>query len=332
MESSNKNYWCFRIDTNRQKFFKEEIFKGRLRQGWGWDEAQDLRNLKMDEGAGRNKPIFNNVKKGDILLVPQLPTWGKVIVVEATEDFNIGYQFSIDSKLGDYGHIFPVKYLKSFDRHNANIGGGIRSTLKNPSRFWNINHYANDVNHIFEYTDENSLNSIQNINDRLDSTIESTFNEIFDSNEFKNKLFENVLKQFTREEWEMVLVYGFKKIYPHFIVERVGGITEAKHGTDILIKIPSIVPDQQYAIAIQIKDYDNIVSSDVIDQINKADDYYRNLNLKLIEKIVIIIRSKKDQNTHLINNSSDVRFLFTEDLKQLFSEISTTYHLNSINY
>ena len=100
MESSNKNYWCFRIDTNRQKFFKEEIFKGRLRQGWGWDEAQDLRNLKMDEGAGRNKPIFNDVKKGDILLVPQLPTWGKVIVVEATEDFNIGYQLKI---LQDFG-------------------------------------------------------------------------------------------------------------------------------------------------------------------------------------------------------------------------------------
>ena len=43
----------------------------------------------MDEGAGRNRPIFNKVKKGDILLIPQIPSWGEVALVEATEDFNI---------------------------------------------------------------------------------------------------------------------------------------------------------------------------------------------------------------------------------------------------
>ena len=61
----NRNYWCYRIDTNNIKFFVDELNQGRLRQGWGWDEKQDLRNFKMDEGAGRNRPMINNVKKGD---------------------------------------------------------------------------------------------------------------------------------------------------------------------------------------------------------------------------------------------------------------------------
>jgi hypothetical protein len=133
------------VDVNQIKFFDDELCQGRLRQGWGWDEKQDLRNFTMDEGAGRNRSMFNNVKKGDILLVPHLPSYEDVEIVEATEDWNSEYRFEIDNHLKDYGHIFPAKPLKSFDRSNQNVTGNLRSTLKNPSRFWNINHYAEDV-------------------------------------------------------------------------------------------------------------------------------------------------------------------------------------------
>jgi hypothetical protein len=81
-----KNYWCYRVDTSRIKFFTTELNEGRLRQGWGWDEGQNLRNFKLDEGAGRNRPMFNKVKKGDILLIPQVPNWGEVIFDEGPED------------------------------------------------------------------------------------------------------------------------------------------------------------------------------------------------------------------------------------------------------
>src|SRR5574344_2550418 len=88
-----KNYWGYRIDTNCIDYFRQELQEGRLRQGWGWNKKQDLRNMKMDEGAGRNLSIFNKVKKGDILLVPRCPTWDEVGIVEATEDFDKGYYF-----------------------------------------------------------------------------------------------------------------------------------------------------------------------------------------------------------------------------------------------
>jgi len=53
--------------------------------------------------------------------------------------------------LGDYGHIFPARFIKRFTRNNENVTGNLRSTLKNPSRFWSINHYSDDE--ILQYLD-----------------------------------------------------------------------------------------------------------------------------------------------------------------------------------
>lgn len=268
-----KNYWCYRVDTSRIKFFTNELNEGRLRQGWGWDEGQNLRNFKLDEGAGRNRPMFNKVKKGDILLIPQVPNWGEVALVEATEDWNKGYVFEIDPTLGDYGHIFPAKYLKKFSRNNENVTGNLRSTLKNPSRFWNINHYSDDVE-ILLSSQVTELSKRQDHNSRLESSIGTVFNEVFDETVFADKLYEKLTEQFTREEWEFALVYGLKQMFPFYQIERVAGKEEKNHGTDILIKLPSILSNYSYAIAIQVKDYDGFVGNEVVSQINKADNYW----------------------------------------------------------
>jgi len=321
---SKKQYWCYRIDTSRIKFFTNELNEGRLRQGWGWDEAQDLRNFKLDEGAGRNRPMFNKVKKGDILLIPQIPNWGEVAMVEATEDWNKGYVFEIYKTLGDYGHIFPAKYLKKFSRNNENVTGNLRSTLKNPSRFWNINHYSDDVE-ILLRSQVTELSKRQDHNSRLESSIGTVFNEVFDEKLFTDKLYEKLTEQFTREEWEFALVYGLKQIFPFYQIERVGGKEEKNHGTDILIKLPSLLSNYSYAIAIQVKDYDGFVGNEVISQINKADDYWESENLKLIEKIVIITKAKKDDNIKLLEHDKNIKFIFATELKQLMSEIGKCF-------
>ena len=319
-----KNYWCYRVDTSKIKFFTNELNEGRLRQGWGWDEAQDLRNFKLDEGAGRNRPMFNKVKKGDILLIPQVPNWGEVALVEATEDWNKGYNFEIDSTLGDYGHIFPAKYIKKFSRNNENVTGNLRSTLKNPSRFWNINHYSDDVELLLN-SQVTELSKRQDHNSRLESSIGTVFNEVFDETVFADKLYEKLTEQFTREEWEFALVYGLKQMFPFYQIERVGGKEEKNHGTDILIKLPSILSNYSYAIAIQVKDYDGFVGNEVVSQINKADTYWDSENLKLIEKIVIITKAKKDENIRLLEHDKNVKFIFATELKQLLTEIGKCF-------
>lgn len=69
-----KNFWGYRIDTNNIDFFRNELEEKRLRQGWGYNEGQDLRKLTVNQGAKGNLPILQKVKKGDILLIPRLPT------------------------------------------------------------------------------------------------------------------------------------------------------------------------------------------------------------------------------------------------------------------
>jgi hypothetical protein len=317
------NYWAYRIDKNRQAFFKKEMQSGRLRQGWGWDEGQDLRNFTVDEGAWANMAMFNKVKKGDYLLVPELPNWGEVAILQATEDWNKGYKFEIDEELEDYGHIFPVKYIKSFVRHNADVTGDLRSTLKTPMRFWNISYYSVDIQTILN----SNLNSTTDIGykTRFENSITSTFSELFDEKEFKEKVYSKLIQQLNGTEWEYALVYGLQKLFPFYTIERVGGPSEVEHGTDILIKLPSLLPNYEYGIAVQVKDYDNWVSLNVINQINKADSYWESDNLKLIDKIVIITKANKETNKDLVLKDKSVKIIFGEDLKQVLAEIGKLY-------
>lgn len=325
---SKKNYWCYRIDNEIPDYFYRELLDGRLRQGWGWLKGQDLNNFKIDEGAGRNRPMLN-VKKGDILLIPRLPDWDYVAIAEATDDWREGYKFEIDKELGDYGHIFPARYIRKFTRANKHVTGNIRSTLKNPSRFWNINHYGEDVEKLLN-TDETDLSKTQDYESRLEASVKNVFNMVFNRNDFSKKLYDKLIEQFTREEWEFALAYGLQQLFPepYFYIERVGGVNEAEHGTDILIRIPSIISDYEYAIAIQLKDYEGFVAKDVIKQIKKANDYWNNESMKLIEKIVIITRADKDDNLGLLENEENVKFIFAGELKELFSNIGKTFIKN----
>jgi hypothetical protein len=320
---AKKNYWCYRIDNNYPEFFWKELLVGRLRQGWGWDEGQDLNNFTIDEGAGRNRPMLN-VEKGDVLLIPHLPDWDDIAIVEATENWREGYKFEIDEDMEDYGHIFPAHYIKKFTRNNEYVTGNIRSTLKNPSRFWNINHYGKDVEKLLK-TDVTDLSKSQDYESRLETSIEVVFNEMFKTKEFSENLYRKLNEQFTREEWEFALVHGLRKIFPFYKIERVGGYSESEHGTDILIKMPSIILDFEYAVAIQVKDYEGFVADDVIKQINKAEKYWNNENIRLVEKIVIITRSDKDDNLHLLENKNNVKFIFANELTELLSNMGKAF-------
>jgi hypothetical protein len=322
MAEHQKNYWAYRVDKSKISFFQKELLNGNLRQGWGWLPEQELPEPKIDQGARRNLPMYNNVKRGDILLIPRLPDWDKVAIVEATEDWNKGYRFEIDRNLKDYGHIFPAKYIKRFARYNEHVKK-IRSALIGRSRFWNINNYGKYIEELLE-KEQAELEKNQDHKSRLENSIGSVFNEIFNEENFSEKLYSKLIEQFGREEWEYALVHGLRQLFPHYDIQRVGGTSESEHGTDILVRIPGIIPDFEYCIAIQVKDYEGFVASDVITQINKA-DYWNSDSMKLIEKIVIITKAKEDENLELSNNESGVKFIFASELKQILSKIGQAY-------
>ena len=144
MTAHQPNCWAFRVDRRFLSLLDGELQQKRLRQGWGWDEKQDLRNMQLDGGAGRNKSMFRKVKKDDLILIPHLPCLGQITVARATEDWDKGYQFSVFTT-GDHGHIFPAKPLKNFHRSNVKIPASLRGTFRNPCRFWNIGRLRKDI-------------------------------------------------------------------------------------------------------------------------------------------------------------------------------------------
>ncbi len=249
-------------------------------------------------------------------MIPRLPTWNEVAIVEATEDFKKDYRFEIDSDRKDYGHIFPAQLIGQFVRTNEHVSGDIRSTLKNVSRFWNINHCADAIEQLLKQP-EHELRNKQSFENRFHNTLNNCFSSNFDKKKFGNDLYERLNEQLSNEEWEYGLVEGLRKIYPApFVVERTGGILEKEHGTDILIKFPDLL-GSQYAIAIQVKDYQGVMSGDAIKQISKADAYWNKDNLTLIDKYVIVTKCKKEDNAHLNKLDESVKFVFANDLQEL---------------
>lgn len=169
--------------------------------------------------------------------------------------------------------------------------------------------------------DQSDLVKRQDHKSRLESLIGEVYNEVFNEQEFTNRIYDKFLARFTSEEWEFALVIGLQELFPFYHIERVGGKDEKHHGTDILIKLPSLSADYEYAIAIQVKDYSGVVGDNVIDQINKA-EWWETENLKLIDKWIIVTKAEKDANVSLTNNSNNVKILFASELKELLSRIA----------
>jgi hypothetical protein len=318
-----KNYWGYRIDVKNQDFFFKELEQGRLRQGWGYDKNQELPDTK-DSGAKKNLSMYKNVKKGDILLIPRLPDWGSVAIAEAVEDWNDkekGYRFEIDDEKKDFGHIFPARYIGCFNRHGKDVSGNIQSTLKARNRFWNISRLSEDIEKIMGNLEGNreSTSVIENIKNIVSEQVKSYFN----LKGFSEKVIDEYNRKFTASQWEEVIKNILEKIYPGYEIERIGGSKEEKHGTDILVTISGLSNLEKYNIAMQVKNYNDVISDNNIDniikQINKAEKYVWENNGKLIGKILVITSAEEKDNPKLIEKcqKEEIRVIFSEELKKL---------------
>lgn len=322
-QEREKHYWGYRIDVKNQDFFFKELQQGCLRQGWGYAENQKLPNT-TDSGARKNLSMYHNVKKGDILLIPRLPDWGSVAIAEAVEDWNDkekGYRFEIDDEKKDYGHIFPAKYIGCFNRHGKDVSGNIQSTLKARNRFWNISRLSEDIEKIMGNLEGNreSTSVIENIKNIVSEQVKSSFN----LKRFSEKVIDEYNRKFTASQWEEVIKNILEKIYPGYEIERIGGSKEEKHGTDILVTISGLSNLEKYNIAMQVKNYNDVISDNNIDniikQINKAEKYVWGNNGKLIDKILVITSAKEEENPKLIEEckNKEIRVIFSEELEKL---------------
>jgi len=321
-----RNYWGYRIDTKHISFFWDQLENEEvLRQGWGFDESHNLRNREQSDQSRRNRSMYEKVKKGDILLVPRLPDWDEVAIVEATKDWNEGYAFDIDTTLRDYGHIFPAKFCVSFVRFNKYVGGSLRSTLKARNRFWNMNHCVDDIEKLLLVNKE-ELKTPQSNEDRFRDSMMEVFNKVFSNEKVSSMIYDNFSKKFSGGEWENALVLGLQSLFPLNHVERVGGNNEKKHGVDILMKLPGLNNKYEDAIAIQVKDYHGKVNlDDAFNKISLADEYDWGDELNRIDKWIIITTNEKEIVIDQNSTKNDVKLLYGKDFTDLLKRISLSY-------
>ena len=331
--SSQKQYWGFRVDVNNPavypNYYNTELKNKKvLRQGWGWDESCNLKCLTWDSvprNLRSNFRMYNEVKRGDIILIPRIPEWGTVTIAEATEDWNAGYRFEIDRDIGDYGHQFPAQYRTCFSRHNEHVSEDVASTLRCRSRFWNMSYHGEGVEHLLKQSSD-SLIGDQERRDRYADAIRRAMNLV--DSDIKDKVHRELAGQFSDSGWEYALTEGLKGLFRFYQVERTGGRTESEHGTDILITMPSPLENVQYGIAIQVKDWQGVSGNidGAITQLQKADEGWPKIRegLRIVEKIVIVTEAELPEGSKPdeIERESGIKILHSDNLKSLLRRMA----------
>lgn len=156
---SGRRYWVMRTDRGNRSALWAELAQGRLRQGWGWADDQDLRKLQAvarsgevwtdsQRAATRNRRMLssepNSIQIGDVIVVPHLPAedrWSLVRVVGP-------YEYGSADGWADYRHVLPVALLSGpagIDPNRPSISRKLRSSLRNQNRMWNIDPVGPDV-------------------------------------------------------------------------------------------------------------------------------------------------------------------------------------------
>lgn len=328
MTTQQRNYYAFRTDRKHRAFLNSELQAGRLRQGWGFHPGQNLRNWTVDQGSKANLRMLT-VQKGDLILVPGLPEQHLVTLVRAGENWNDGYRFEIDEKRKDYGHIFPVEKLLVFARHNEYVHADIRKTLRTPSRFWSVGNYAETITNLLNYTDE-QLGSTIDATDKFSSAVAGAYEENFNQEGFTTSLRSRLTATHQSGEWENALVAGLQALFPAYQLKRTGGVKEKQHGTDILILMPGLMANENFGIAIQVKDYSNQTDLGAIEQINKADAWGEH-DVRIVEKVVIYTNVKEVDHEYLKDNEQGVRVLFAKQLDELLGRMGEAFIRNGLS-
>ncbi len=155
-----RGYWAMRTSPWERPYIWAEAQAGRLRQGWGWADEQDLDRIARvvrrggelsaeQELAWPSRRMLTSehdgMHPGDLILSPNIPEWGRLCVFRLIASYR--YSPDVPRRFDErFGHILPVELLVGdIDRHAPEVSDALRMTLRNPGRLWSINPYGGDV-------------------------------------------------------------------------------------------------------------------------------------------------------------------------------------------
>jgi len=282
----NRNYWAIRTSRNNDEiidFILKELRNGRLRQGWGYQDDQDLELIqqKWDKGkklsstqkeASRHWRMVNGsidegyIQKGDWILVPNIPENGRFSICEVTGD----YYFSRE-KHEDYGHIRPVKVLTPeggvVNNHQL-VHGDLRRSLRCRSRMWNIYSHRDSLKQIISAGKEVDLLSGVSPVKRAENLMAPIIADMRTS--ASKEIADIIFKNIRAESYESVLQTALDRLF-QVTVNHTGGSGEQGADLDIVIQNPFKGDDSaDWVVPVQVKDYTDTVGEGTAEQLEQA--------------------------------------------------------------
>ncbi len=318
------NYWAMRTcrdDEKSRRFIQDELSAGRLRQGWGSDESQDLRVIETSwansveltpeqREAGRHWRMGNGagedyMQVNDLVVVPNMPVDGLFTICRITGE----YDFRIDRNHDDFGHIRPVQVVGPkggvANTHEL-VHAALRRSFRCQSRMWNITPHRKCLNTILKAQRQPGDFS-QGVEpaEQAESVVSELITEPL--NLMAERIGANLPSTVRSEEWERVLQSALEPLFP-VSVHHTGGRDE--RGADIEIVIPNpFEENRDWIIPVQVKDYGGEVGGDVAEQLETA---FRSRNEA--NQVIAVVLLVTDAEA-------------SEDLKEQMGKLSKNYHV-----
>jgi hypothetical protein len=147
------------------------------------------------------------------------------------------YRFEIDKQLRDYGHIREVKLLTPEGVANTSqlVDKGIRSTLRNASRTWNISHLGTAIENVIAHATDREIRQQSTELQRTQRTFDSAMATALEA--LQANFGSELNKVLRAAEWEKVIARAAKTHFPTAKVDHRGGPNE--RGADIEILLPN---------------------------------------------------------------------------------------------
>ncbi len=150
-----RSWWRMHVDQKEGigLFIFNEIKKGRLRQGWGGEDDENIEVIQEKLGKGKklnkrqsecwsgnrrlHQEELDGIQNGDLILLHNTPVRGKWVVVEVTGD----YKYSVHPKYEDYGHIRKVRLLTEtpLDARSLETSNELWRVVTTPARLIVLN-------------------------------------------------------------------------------------------------------------------------------------------------------------------------------------------------
>lgn len=159
-------YWVMRTSPWERPFIWAEAQRGRLRQGWGWDESQNLEVIAEAQRLGRpltdlqrlawrarrmRTSADGGMRVGDVIVAPNLPEWGRLSVFGLVGSYTWAPE-ELPGRLDRFGHVLPVELLvANIDRRAPVVSDALRAMLRPQTRLYRITEYGGDVERVVAF-------------------------------------------------------------------------------------------------------------------------------------------------------------------------------------